>query len=203
MVRYRFGWIVGIAMIAVFLCSGVAMAETGKIDINKASVEELTTLEGIGPQRARAIVDHRENHGPFRTPVDLTNVSGIGPRTFEAIKDRIGVSVPESAGLETVAEKPETGKIDINTATVEELATLEGIGLQRAQAIVDHRDNNGLFRTPVDLTNIPGIGPRVFEANRDRITVSVPAAAGEAMEKPATPQGAGSGTAAEKPETAQ
>jgi competence protein ComEA len=110
MVRYRFGWIVGIAMIAVFLCSGAAMAETGKIDINKATVEELATLEGIGPQKAQAIVDHRENNGPFRTPVDLTNVPGIGPKTFEANKDRIAVSVPAAAGSGTAAEKPETAQ---------------------------------------------------------------------------------------------
>ena len=62
---------------------------TDKIDINKASQEELETLYGIGPAKAKAIIDYREENGPFKQIEDLKNVSGIGAKTFEKLKDSI------------------------------------------------------------------------------------------------------------------
>ena len=63
------------------------------ININTALAEELVQLKGIGPKKATAITEYRENHGPFITPEDLMKVPGIGPKTFEANKDRITVDV--------------------------------------------------------------------------------------------------------------
>ena len=65
--------------------------ETDKININKASVEELTRLKQIGLKKAQRIVDYREEHGPFQQPEDIMEVKGIGPKTFELNKDRITV----------------------------------------------------------------------------------------------------------------
>ena len=65
--------------------------ETDKININKASVEELTRLKQIGLKKAQRIVDYREEHGPFQQPEDIMKVKGIGPKTFESNKDRITV----------------------------------------------------------------------------------------------------------------
>jgi len=62
-----------------------------KIDINKASVQELDTLPGIGPAKAQKIVDYREQNGSFKSIEDIQEVSGIGPATFENIKDLITV----------------------------------------------------------------------------------------------------------------
>jgi len=62
-----------------------------KVNINKASIEELTQLKKIGQKYAQRIVEYRENHGPFEKPGDLTKVRGIGPNTFELNKDRIAV----------------------------------------------------------------------------------------------------------------
>jgi len=64
-------------------------------------------------------------------------------------------------------------KIDINTASAEELAQLKGIGQKKAAVIVEFREANGPFLLPEDLVKVPGIGPKTFEANKDRITVEI------------------------------
>ena len=62
-----------------------------KININTASIEELTQLQGIGDEYAKGIVEYRELHGLFTKPEDIMNVKGIGQVTFEKIKDLIVV----------------------------------------------------------------------------------------------------------------
>jgi competence protein ComEA len=61
------------------------------VDLNRASVAELESLPGIGPAIAQRIVDHREQHGPFRQPGDLRDVSGIGEKRFQDLADRVTV----------------------------------------------------------------------------------------------------------------
>ena len=69
---------------------GSALAqEQVKVNINKASVDELTTLKRIGPSYAQRIVDYRTQNGPFEKPEDIMKVRGIGIKTFEANKDVI------------------------------------------------------------------------------------------------------------------
>lgn len=63
--------------------------DSDKININTAGVGELLDLNGIGPQKAEAIITYREEQGPFEKPEDIVNVSGIGEKTFEKIQDQI------------------------------------------------------------------------------------------------------------------
>ena len=65
--------------------------EAAKININKASAEELTQLQGVGSTYAEHIVQYREAHGPFANPEDIMKVPGIGPKTWEENKDRIAI----------------------------------------------------------------------------------------------------------------
>ena len=68
----------------------------------------------------------------------------------------------------------EADKIDINTATVDQLKQLDRIGDAVAQRIIDYREANGPFATIEDLMKVKGIGQKVFDLNKDRITVSAP-----------------------------
>ena len=63
------------------------------------------------------------------------------------------------------------GKININTATSEELQTLSGIGIVTAGKIVDYRSKNGKFSRPEDIKNVSGIGDRTYDNIKDDICV--------------------------------
>ena len=65
----------------------------------------------------------------------------------------------------------EVQKININTASAEELAQLKGIGPSHAAKIVAYREKNGPFKMPEDLVQVSGIGQKTFEANQELIIV--------------------------------
>ena len=76
----------------VSFVGGVAVAEdNAKININTATVEELSVLKGIGEKKAHSIVEHRKETGPFDSIEDLKDVKGIGDKIFNKIKDLIEV----------------------------------------------------------------------------------------------------------------
>ena len=64
-----------------------------------------------------------------------------------------------------------TSLININTATVEELQTLSGIGASKAKAIVEYRTKNGLFKETQEITNVSGISTSLYEKIKDNITI--------------------------------
>jgi competence protein ComEA len=68
-----------------------AIGPDGKININKASADELTQLRGIGPASAKRIIEHRNSIRSFRSIEQIKDVSGIGDATFERIKDKISI----------------------------------------------------------------------------------------------------------------
>lgn len=81
---------------------------------------------------------------------------------------------PEEIGVveETAVYAEELmGKININTATAEELILLSGIGEARAADIITYREQNGGFRQIEDIMNVSGIGESTFEEIKERITV--------------------------------
>lgn len=65
--------------------------DSGKININTASISELDSLPGIGEAYAKRIIEYREANGPFRSIEEIKNVAGIGEKRFESIKDLIKV----------------------------------------------------------------------------------------------------------------
>ena len=64
---------------------------SGKVNINTATKTQLTSLNGIGESKAKAIIDYRNKNGKFKKIEDLKNVSGIGDSTYQKIKDSITV----------------------------------------------------------------------------------------------------------------
>ena len=70
--------------------------EVHRVDLNTASAEELARLPGIGPAKAQAIIQRR-NEEPFRKPEDLRRVKGIGEKLYDRLKDQITVGEPAPA----------------------------------------------------------------------------------------------------------
>ena len=68
----------------------------------------------------------------------------------------------------------EVEKININTATAEELEQLFRIGPAYANRIIEYREKNGPFEKPEDIMKVPGVGSKTFERNKERITVKLP-----------------------------
>jgi len=81
-------------LIAVGLLSFSMLAAAGQVNINTADAETISAeLNGIGLSKAKAIVEYRKKHGPFRSVDDLSLVKGIGERTLEKNRADIEVSV--------------------------------------------------------------------------------------------------------------
>jgi competence protein ComEA len=69
--------------------TGTSQGQSGpeqKVNVNTADEQGMQNLPGIGPAKAKAIIQYREEHGPFKSLDELTNVSGIGDKSLEKIK---------------------------------------------------------------------------------------------------------------------
>ena len=94
----------------------------------------------------------------------------------QRVEDQMVIVVPKvgeeaeaiPAGV-TSKETSKEGKVNINTATVEELKTLKGVGEKKAEAIIEYRKKNGSFKTKEDLMKVRGIGKKLFESFQERI----------------------------------
>lgn len=78
-------------LLAILACLFMVTTAFAAVDINTASVDQLKALNGIGPAKAKAIVDYRAKNGPFKTAEDITKVPGIKEGTFKKIKADITV----------------------------------------------------------------------------------------------------------------
>lgn len=141
------------------------LAAHEKVDPNRAPVVLLRRLPGIGPARARAIVEERISGGPFRGLADLARVPGIGPRTLEALEPHLIFDSPPRAHGNALRLPPVGGaatRVDVNRAQIKELEQITGIGPTLAARIVATRQRFGPFERAEDLLRVPGIGPAVL-----------------------------------------
>jgi competence protein ComEA len=76
---------------AVNNVKSAATEKVGLISINRASIEDLETLPGIGAILAKRIVDYRQTNGSFKSLEQLKDVSGIGDIKFDNIKNKISL----------------------------------------------------------------------------------------------------------------
>ncbi|HQW81421.1 MAG: helix-hairpin-helix domain-containing protein [Rhodanobacteraceae bacterium] len=77
-----------LALVLSFASFGVFAAQ---ININTASAEQLTALNGIGDAKAAAIVEYRKSNGPFKSVDQLVDVKGIGLKLVEKNRDMITI----------------------------------------------------------------------------------------------------------------
>ncbi|TCS73468.1 competence protein ComEA [Sulfuritortus calidifontis] len=87
-------------LFVLFLACGLASPAWAAVDINTASQSELEAVKGLGPAKARAIIEYREKHGPYRSIDDLTKVKGLGKASVAKLKHELAM------GEVKPAEKP-------------------------------------------------------------------------------------------------
>ena len=119
--------------------------------------------------------------GGFTEEADETKIN-----LAQKISDQMQIIVPnlhskqeggvtaENAGKEnssnTTPSNSKQGMVNINTATLEELQTIKGIGKKKAEAILQYRKEHGTFRTKEDLLQVKGIGKKALEAIESQVT---------------------------------
>lgn len=111
---------------------------------------------------------------PLKEAEFIDESSGAESSSVSVMEGNISRSAPSDSGIsEDPVSSIETpnGKININTATVSDLMTLDGIGEVKAKAIVEYREQNGFFKSIDDITLVKGIGEKTLEKNRDKIIV--------------------------------
>jgi competence ComEA-like helix-hairpin-helix protein len=138
-----------------------------RIDIDHASVDELTRLPGIGPALAKRIVADRESHGAFGGAEGLSRVHGIGKALMTKLLSHLSFGgVPAEAHVTSNSDP-----VDLNRAGVPDLVGLPGIGPTRARAIIAFRDSVGPFRQLDDLKRVPGITAALVRRLDGRVVV--------------------------------
>ena len=147
------------------------------LDINSATAEELTQLNGIGEHLAAEIVAYREEHGRFLNIEELMDVSGIGEATFANIREHIYVvdpvyttavttEKPTKPDIEPTEDVEETeppltledvAPININTADVVTLVLLPHVDEDTAEEIMELREKLGHFSHPYELLYVESL----------------------------------------------
>ena len=95
-----------LAVAAALTFAGTAFAA---VDLNTANQQQLEALKGIGPEKAKAIIDYRTKNGPFKTVDELTKVPGIKEGTLSKIKSDVtvgGKPAPAAKPAATPAATP-------------------------------------------------------------------------------------------------
>ena len=138
----------------------------GRININRADINELQAVKGVGPAIAGRIVEYRNTHGAFRSVEDLINVRGIGASKMKQIRSQVTVQ-----GGSSYVSGSSSGLVDINHAGLEELQRINGVGRTTAQRIIDYRNAHGQFSSIEDLINVKGIGTATLNKIRPQVVI--------------------------------
>ena len=117
-----------------------------KIDINQGTQEDLIKVYGIGPALSERILKQKESLGGFVSMEQLQFIWGLSPEVIDNLNKHF-----------VVTTEPKINKVDINNASVKELAKFPYFNYSIAKEIVTHRSMNGEIRNIEDLTKIKGL----------------------------------------------
>jgi comEA protein len=100
---HRFVAVALAVALGVLTSNGLALAAAqpapeGKINLNTASVEQLSTVPGVGEKLAARIVEYRQKAGGFKAIQELMNVKGIGEKNLERIQPYLSLGEPAAKG---------------------------------------------------------------------------------------------------------
>lgn len=150
-----------------------SLVDSGGIDLNQASANELDRLPGIGPAKARAIIETRQRLGGFVSVEQLTATPGIGAKTLERLRPFVRVNPSPGAVPSPAAALPSTTTGTLSAQATAALppaikkATKKGYPKAEPQPLVKVNVNSADFKT---LQTIKGIGPalaaRIIEDRR-------------------------------------
>lgn len=140
-----------------------------KININTATGKELREKLGLSQTYAYAITGYRNKNGRFVELEELLDVKYLGERFLDKYRDRLTLGDDK----EEVPEEPMAGddKVNVNTATVDEIVAGTGMGKQTAYAIVLYRNKNGPFRKMEDLLKVQRFGEGCMRTYGDMLTI--------------------------------
>lgn len=144
---------------------GRPLAPGERVDVDRASVQELIRLPRVGPGLAKTIVADRQAHGPFGGLNGLDRVPGVGPGLLKAVEQHVRFTGVSVAGRDQGGAAP----LDLNTADSSALERLPGIGPALAGRIVRYREQRGPFTSTDSLVRVPGVGPATLARLRDRV----------------------------------
>jgi competence protein ComEA len=172
-------------------------AKTEKVNLNTADEKAIAGAKGVGDKLAKELVKNR----PYKTWEEVSKVKGVGSgKKLDALKKVLKLTEGVATKEEPAAEKKETKekkskssskgeeatsasssssseklapgtKININTASAEELDKLPEIGPVKARAIVEYRKANGPFKSAEDIEKVKGIKEGTFAKIKDYIVV--------------------------------
>lgn len=123
-----------------------------KVDLNKATRDELQQISGIGPALSERIVAYRDRLGGFSNDVQLGHVYGLRQEVVKRTLKQFTVKSPRHIE-----------KMDVNTASVSDLATLPGISYELAKTIWEFRRLRERLSNLSELQKIEGIDERKFQ----------------------------------------
>ncbi|CAF0996254.1 unnamed protein product, partial [Didymodactylos carnosus] len=162
--------------------------EENRLNINHANEEELMLLPGIDRRIAQNIIEHRQATGNFKNVEDVALVNGINADVFAIISADICIeNPPESDNLHLNSKSstimtpsiPQTGttathnneRVNINSATLDELRTIPGLEQKLAERIIRQREKKGPFQFVEDMLKIKGFNYMVLDSIRPHVTV--------------------------------
>ena len=141
---------------------------TQKPDINSADLEMLMQIKGVGRKTAHDIINYREKHGKFTSMSQLKEINSVDDEVYTILCSRFTVA---SSGYYTKNESYGTRKVNLNTATVNELMSVEGITEEIAKNIILRRKDHGDYTSVRELLDTEGITITLYSEISDKLTV--------------------------------